>query len=59
MKNQAWSSFKRSKEVTGQSNKNREADATKNREVHGRAEVDIVEEKKRTGELDFCLIFWL
>ncbi len=59
MKNQARSSFKRSKEVTGQSKQNQEADVTKSREVHERAEVDIVEEKKRTGELDFYLIFWL
>ena len=59
MKNQARSSFKRSKEVTAPSKQNQEADVTKSREVHERAEVDIVEEKKRTGELDFCLIFWL
>ena len=54
MKNQAWSSFKRSKEVTGQSKQNREADAVKNKEVHGKAEVGIIEEKRRTVSKDFA-----
>ena len=43
------------KKGSRKSKPNREADTAKNREAHGRVEVDSIEEKKRTGELGFNL----